>query len=89
MPDEINEIKVNDGGGLLNSIGLIDSLIMDCNDSVKTLVGGNYIAFCNKMCDMVRKLDLLKNGVKDDIKSRDLCIKELRQMLNGVEENAP
>jgi len=85
MPDEI---KVNDGGGLLDNIGMIDSLIVDCNTSVKTLVEGNYIAFCNKMCEMVRKLNLLKNGVKETIESRNQHIKELEIMLNGGEVNA-
>ena len=82
-------VQVNDGGGLMDNIGMIDSLILDCNNSVKTLVDGNYIAFCGKMCERVKKLDLLKKGVKEDIESRDQHIKELETMLNGGEINAP
>ena len=84
----MKEVKVNDGGGLLDNIGMIDSLIVDCNTNVKTLVEGNYIAFCNRMCEMVRKLNLLKNGVKETIESRNQRIKELEIMLNGGEVNA-
>ena len=83
-----DEIKVNDGGGLMDSCGMIDSLILDCNNSVKALVEGNYISFCNKMSEMVKKMALLKDGVKKDIQTRDQHIKELEIMLNGGEVSA-
>ena len=76
-----DSVKVNDGKGLMDNIGMIDSLILNCNDSVKTLVEGNYIAFCNKMCEMVRKLALLKEGVQNDIKTRDEEIARLTQAM--------
>ena len=39
----LKDIQVNDGGGFLDNIGLIDSLIVDCNNSTKALVSGNYV----------------------------------------------
>lgn len=74
------EIKVNDGGGLYDSVGLIDSLIIDCNDLPKKLMEGQYIHFCAKLCEMVQKLDRLKGGVKADMDAKDILIKELRSI---------
>ena len=84
------EIKVNDGGGLLNSCGLIDSLILDCNESVKKLIEGNYIAWCNRMSEMVKKLSLLKDGVKKDTEGLQRQVEELRRLLEneGGQEDA-
>ena len=84
------EIKVNDGGGLLNSYGLIDSLILDCNESVKKLIEGNYIAWCNRMSEMVKKLALLKDGVKKDTEGLQRQVEELRRLLEteGGQEDA-
>ena len=75
------EMKVNDGGGLYDSAGFTDTIIMDCNNVVKQLVSGNYIAFCNGMAEIVKKLALLKDGTekeKEDLKKQ---IGELREQL--------
>lgn len=71
------EIPVNDGGGLYNNLGLIDSLTVDCNELTKVLVSGHYVAFCAKIVDMVQKLSVLRKGVEHDISERDKQIKEL------------
>lgn len=76
MDDE--RIPVNDGGGLFDAIGLIDTLIIDCNDLPRHLMTGHYVAFCTKIVEMVQKLSQLKKGVNYDLKSRDEQIKQLR-----------
>lgn len=75
----MDEIRVNDGKGLMDNEGLINSLIMDCNELPKTLMQGQYVHFCAKICEMVQKLSKLESGVKNDTKSREDMIKELRE----------
>lgn len=61
-----DDLTVNDGKGLMDNLGMIDSLIVDCNNIVRLLTGGEYIGFCAKAVEMVQKLAKLKQGVKDD-----------------------
>lgn len=82
----MNEINVNDGGGLYDSVGLADSLIIDCNDTVRILVTGNYVGFCSKIIEMVQKLSKLKDGIASDLKSKDEIIKDLRRLNNDLAE---
>lgn len=42
---------------------LIDSIIIDCNDSVKMIMSGNYIAWCGLMVKTVQKLSALKDEI--------------------------
>ena len=58
----MDDIQVNDGGGLLDNTGMIDSLISDNNLLVKLIVSGNYIGFCAKAVEIVQKLKALKTG---------------------------
>ena len=85
--DGTEKIPVNDGGGLFDSLGLIDTLIVDCNDLPKCLFNGHYALFCATITGMVQKLANLKQGVKNDIESLQNHIKELTDLLNGGEEN--
>lgn len=79
MEDE--KIPVNDGGGLYDNIGFIDSLTVDCNDLPRLLIAGHYVAFCAKLVEMVKKLTLLRDGVQHDIEERDKQIKEFQQQI--------
>lgn len=74
-------MKVNNGNGLLDNVGLIDTLITDCNDAVMSCMSGRYIAFCNIMVQMVQKLSNLKVGVKNDLESRERTIKDYEKRL--------
>ena len=82
----MDEINVNDGGGLYDSVGLIDTLIVDCNDVARTLTTGNYVSFCSKIVEMVQKLSKLRNGVQADLKSKDEIIKDLKRLNNDLAE---
>ena len=75
----MKEIKVNDGKGLYDNIGLIDSLIVDCNDLPKSLINGQFVQFCSRIVQMVQKLSNLRDGVKNDIESKDGQITALLQ----------
>lgn len=79
----MDEIKVNDGKGLLDNIGLINSLIEDCDNLVNCLFSGQRILFCGQLVQMVQKLGNLREGVKNDLADKDRQIKELQEMLDG------
>lgn len=86
MSKTTNKIPVNDGGGLFDNLGLIDSLILDCNEAAKFLVTGNYIAWCNHVVNMVQKLSNLKTGIKAEMDSKDEQINQLRKFSNDLLE---
>ena len=77
-------MSVNDGGGLYDNLGLIDSLVVDCNTLVKDMAAGEYVQFCCVIVQMVQKLGNLKEGVAADLKTREDTITELKAAL-GVE----
>lgn len=80
----MEEPKLNDGGGLFDSIGLIDTLIVDCNEIPKLLLSGKYILFCGKVVEMVQKLSQLKKGVDADTKDLQRQIDHLRDALDNL-----
>ena len=67
--------------GLFDNLGLIDTLIVDCNDAIRCCVGGQYVAFCNTMVQIVQKLANLKVGVKNDLENREQIIKDYETRL--------
>lgn len=81
------KITVNDGKGLLDNTGLINSLIEDCDSLVSYLFTGQRILFCSQIVQMVQKLGRLREGVKNDLEDRDRQIKELQERggADGVE----
>ena len=86
--DGKEELNINDGGGLYDSAGFTDAIILDCNNAVKQLVSGNYVAFCNGITEIVKKLALLKNGIKKDKEDLERQISELRERLERSGEDA-
>lgn len=83
------DIKVNDGGGLFDSLGLIDSLIVDCEKGMKALVAGSPLEYAAVTIGMVQKLGELKKGVRNDTEDLKKQIRELRELLEERgQENA-
>ena len=83
------DIKVNDGGGLFDSLGLIDSLIVDCEKGMKALVAGSPLEYAAVTVGMVQKLGRLKEGVRNDTEDLKKQIRELRELLEERgQENA-
>lgn len=72
------EINVNDGKGLYDNLGMIDLLVVDCNELPRLLMQGQFVGFCAKVVEMVRKLTNLKQGVKNDNDERDQTIRNLQ-----------
>ena len=83
------DIKVNDGGGLFDSLGLIDSLIVDCEKGMKALVAGSPLEYAAVTVGMVQKLEKKKKGVRNDTEDLKKQIRELRELLEERgQENA-
>ena len=78
----MEETKVNDGNGLWDNLGLIDTLIEDCNELPKDLMNGQNIRFCLRISQMAQKLVNLKKGVKADMES----LKEQIRDLSGKDD---
>ena len=82
--DEQEEIKVNDGGGLmdadkaLRALGF-ETLIVNCNDLPKAMAAGEYVKFCGMIVEMVQKLAQLKIGIRNDMKSLQNRIDEMKK----------
>ena len=77
-------ITVNDGKGLYDNIGLIDTLTVDCSKLMKALVSGQYIEFSATIVGMVQKLGSLRNGVKSYDEALQKQIDEYRQMIEEI-----
>lgn len=75
----MEEISVNDGKGFFDNLGLIDTLINDCNELPKDLMNGQNVRFCKRVVDMVQKLANLKQGIQNDFRSLTEQIKELTE----------
>lgn len=77
MTDKHNE-------GLMDHQAILDSLISDCNEAVGAIAKGKYVLWCKLMYEMVQKLALVKNGIVNDLKSRDDIIASLKEQLTAV-----
>lgn len=83
---QADRMPVNDGGGLYDNQGLCDSLIVDCNNLIKSGFAGQYIQVCNTVVSMVQKLTNLKDGIAKDLASKDKIIEELKATNNALME---
>ena len=81
-------LMVNDGKGIYDSSGLIDTLIVDLNEIVKALADAQYIRFCVLVSEMAQKLAKLKVGVPRDLKSKDEIIADLQRLNDELAEKA-
>ena len=79
-----DEIKVNDGGGLYDNLGLIDTLTVDCNELLKALASGQYVHFAVVIVDMVQKLANLRNGVKADTEALKKQLEEYKRLIDDI-----
>lgn len=72
------------GKDMLTNEQLIDSLIVDCNNAVKELTNGQYLAWCAIMTSMTQKLANLKKTISNDLKNRDETIEILKNELRNA-----
>ena len=67
--------------GVLENEEMFDSIISDINNSMRCLILGQYIAFCDSMHQTAYKLSLLKKGVTNDLAHKDEVIEDLKNQL--------
>ena len=86
----LQDVPVNDGRGFMDSLGMIDSLIVDCERGMKALLAGSPLEYAAITVKMVQKLGELKKGVKNDAEGQARQIRELRELLQqeGGREDA-
>ena len=77
-------LDVNDGGGLFDYKGVIDSLIVNCNELPRSLFNGRNVLFCSILSEMVQKLSILRDGVKNDLESRESIIEEKNAVIKNL-----
>lgn len=77
---------VNDGCGLWDNEGICDKGIILCNAALKDLISGQYLAFANKIEQIVQIFCNLKKGIKIDRESLEQKIEELKRMNDALVE---
>ena len=84
----MSKAKINDGHGLWDNNGLIDTMITDLNDMMKCMAAGQYIRYADIVVKFVQKLTNLKKGIqteKDDLMEQ---IQDLKRLNNELAEKA-
>ena len=76
---KVGDFTVNDGKGLFDNLGIIDTLIEDCNELPKDLMNGQNVRFCKRIVHMVQKLANLKTGIEADMNDLKEQIKDLNK----------
>lgn len=76
----------NKNNGLLDNVGLIETLIVDCERVMKALVSGEYMRFSALMVGMVQKLNNLHDGVKNDTESLKKQVAELQRFVDDIND---
>lgn len=69
---------------MFDTLGFIDSLIVDCSEIVKFAMSGQYVAFCAKDVEMVQRLTKLREGVEKDFETYEKELNRLRQVIKDI-----
>ena len=77
---------VNGGKGLYDNEGICEKGILLCNAAMKDLVSGQYIAFADKMAQVVKIFANLKAGIKADSESYQQNIETLKNANNALQK---
>ena len=72
-------MQVNDGKGLYDNEGICDKGIQICNDALKQLVSGNYIAFANRVQQITQIFSNLKKTMHGDRESLEQKVEDLKR----------
>ena len=70
--------------GLYTNTELIDTMIVDLNTLPKHLIDGQFVAFCGVISSLAQRLVNLKDGIKNDLDSKDSMIESLKNQLKEV-----
>lgn len=70
--------------GIYTNTELIDTVILDLNNTLKELFSGQYIQACCNVTQMSQKLLNLRNTIDNDLKNRDETIAKLKNELRNA-----
>lgn len=70
--------------GVYSNAELVDTLIADLNNLIKTQMAGQHINACGIVYQMGQKLVNLRTGIKNDMDSRNKTIEALKNQLRNA-----
>lgn len=75
------------GIDMLTNKELVDSILNDLNNVIKTAMNGQHLQSCVLMSGIAQRLVNLREAIDNDLKNRDETIEKLKQELkkHGVE----
>lgn len=79
-----DKIPVNDGKGLYDNIGVIDTIISDFNVLPKLIIDNQFIKAAAVYASICQRLVNLKKGIQSDTDSLKQNIEELKQANNEL-----
>ena len=82
------QIPINDGSGIYDRNGMIDGLIVDCENVMKSIMAGEGIQLAAILVEMVQKLSTLKKGTAEETarltKERDDAREYSTELAKGM-----
>lgn len=82
------KIRINDGGGLYDSDGLIDTIVIDLNNLTKALVSGEFVQYSGLIFQMYQKMQRLKTGINRDREKLVERVEYLKRLTDELSGNA-
>ena len=70
--------------GIYTNTELIDTIILDLNNTLKELFSGQYIQACCNVTQMSQKLVNLRNTIDNDLNNRNKTIETLKNELRNA-----
>ena len=77
-------ITVNDGKGLYDNIGIVDTIANDMNKLPRLIIDGQFFQAAAVFASIGQRLGNLKSGIKTELDSKDKIIEELKRMNNEL-----
>ena len=84
--EKIQGATVNDGKGLYDNDGLLETLITDLNKLPKLLIDGQFIATCDLIAKMAQKIMNVRKGIKAEKDDYEWKIEDLKRLNNELAE---
>lgn len=77
-------ITVNDGKGLYDNIGLVDTIVNDLNRIPRLMIDGQFFQASAVFASVGQRLGNLKKGIQEELDSKDEIIEQLKRMNNEL-----
>lgn len=72
-------MEANNGKGLYDNEGICEKGVLLCNDAVKNVISGQYIAFCDCVRQIAQIFSNLKAAIKSDRESLEQKVEDLKR----------